>query len=422
MGSTKKQVALCTLGTIFEWYEFTVFASLTPIISQLFFPRSNHLEAMMSTFAIFASGYIMRPLGAFFFGHVGDTLGRKYTLLITIFFMAGATLCIGLIPVGTSFSTLALVICRLAQGFSTSGEYPGGLALLSEQTNQTRKGLITSFGIFGTGVGCFLGALVYAITLKYLGYEAMLNGGWRIPFLLAGPLGVLSFLLRKSIFESREFNHIKEQGLIHRMPIKLLLTQHTKNLAVMLCISTLTNTLVYMNLLYFSSYTVSIHKLNTEDAMRLYLWVTFVYSISVLGFGFLSDYFDKKRMIMVGCALIVCFAYPLFKMILGSQVDMQFFAQGLISVFLGMILGPFSSVLAESFPTAVRYTGMSITLNMAASLFGGTAPMISGWLTQYFHTPLAPAFYIVLIAIIALGAITSMMFSPSTRILSTETL
>lgn len=171
----RKQITLCTIGTIFEWYEFSLFACLAPILSQIFF-QQNNTTALMATFTIFASGYLMRPLGAIFFGQLGDRLGRKYTLVITIFAMTFATTAIGLIPTGSTLATALLVIFRLIQGFATSGEYPGGLTLLAEQ-NASKKSFIASFAIFGTGAGCFSGALMYFILLKIVGQETMLAWG-----------------------------------------------------------------------------------------------------------------------------------------------------------------------------------------------------------------------------------------------------
>lgn len=405
MPSIKKQVFLCTLGTIFEWYEFTVFISLAPIIALLFFPNKTHFSAMMSVFVIFATGFIMRPIGALFFGHLGDTLGRKYTLLVTIFLMSSATLCIGLIPIATSFSTIALVVCRLIQGFATSGEYPGGLALLSEQRNSRHKGFITSFSIFATGAGCFAGALVYALIFKGLGNEKMIQWGWRIPFLLGAPLGVFGFILRKNILESFEFNKIKTEGLINRFPLIKLFTQYSKNLVVMLTIFILGNTLVYINFFYFSNYSLSVHHLSVAQSVNLYLMVTFVYSISLLISGFLSDYLNKKIMSMIICSLIVIFVYPLFEMAIGKNISLQFFGQGILSLLIGLLFAPLSFILTESFPTAVRYSGVSFTINIAASVFGGTAPIICGALTHVFGSPTAPAFYVFFLGIIAFLAI-----------------
>ncbi|MBX9705361.1 MAG: MFS transporter, partial [Gammaproteobacteria bacterium] len=369
------------------------------------FPSSNHFAAIMSTLAVFASGFITRPIGALIFGHLGDTLGRKYTLLATIFLMALATFCIGLIPVGTGFSTIALVVCRLVQGLATSGEYPGGIALLAEQNGKKHQGFVTSFAIFGTGAGCLAGAIVFAVIMKCLGHDQMLAWGWRLPFLLAGPLGIIGILVRRSVFESQEFIDSKAQGKLSKKPILLLFKQYKKNLAAALGISIFTNAVIYINLLYLSSYSLSIHRITAAQSANIYLLVTFAYTMSILLFGFLSDYIGKKKIIATAFVLTLILTYPLFHLTFTGSIVMQFITQGIFSMIVGMVLGPFASLIAESFPTAVRFTGMSFALNVAASFFGGTAPIFCGWLTTVFHTPVAPAFYIIVLAAVALLAV-----------------
>lgn len=413
MQTSKKQVMLCTIGTIFEWYDFSLFACLTPILSQIFFQHSNHVAALMATFAIFASGYVMRPLGAVFFGHLGDKLGRKYTLLITIFTMTIATTAIGLIPTGYTMSTVLLVVFRLLQGFSTSGEYPGGLVLLAEQANPRKKALISSFGIFGTGVGGFIGALFYLILLNSLGMQAMMEWGWRIPFLLGAPLGIIGYYLRKHIFESPEFANLQKNRLTIKSPMRELFTRYSKTLLATLSVSILTNTFIYINLIYLGNYLLSQHKINAMQAMYLNLGVTFVYSVAIVLFGFLSDYVNKKNVLLSACVLTVFLAYPLFDLVMYGSTPAQFFAQFVISFLVGMMLGAYASILPEQYPTEIRYSGLSITLNFSASFFGGSAPFVCGWLLQTTGSPMSTAFYIIVISILAVvGAVTLKSFTP----------
>jgi MFS family permease len=171
-----------------------------------------------------------------------------------------------------------------------------------------------------------------------------------------------------------------------------------------LCISILTNTLVSINFFYLGNYSLSIHKLNANQATYLYLLITFTYAVTILFFGWLADFFNKKRMIITACLLIIGLTYPLFEIIIGTSIPAQFFAEAILSLLVGMVLGPFALLLAESFPTVVRYTGMSITLNVAASFFGGPAPMICGWLTSITASATAPAFYVMGSALLALTA------------------
>ena len=414
----KRQVVLCTIGTILEWYDFCLFSCLAPILSQLFFQRSNSFSAMMSIFAIFASGYLMRPLGAIFFGHLGDKFGRKATLLITIFSMTIATTFIGLIPTNTYFATVMLVICRLIQGFSTSGEYPGGLTLLAEQNISKRKTFIASFSIFGTGVGAFSGALVYFILFELLGNENMINWGWRIPFLLGAPLGLMGYFLRKNIYESTEFTYLQTHALLERQPILVLFKDQWKNLIGMLSISILTNVLIYINSMYCGNYLLSIKKLTSDQVIFLNLTVLSVYSFSILLFGWISDFIDKRKLLLVACTLVAVLIYPLFQIIMLGSILPQFMAQISISFLVGMILGPFSAILPEQFPAAIRYSGLSVTLNFSAAFFGSSAPIICGWIIHITHNVLSPAFYIAILAIFSMGGAFFAILTSSTYIKS----
>ena len=402
MNTLKKQVFLCAVGSILEWYEFLVFALVTPIISTLFFPNTNHFAAMMSTFAIFASGYIMRPLGAIFFGHLGDTIGRKYTLMLTLFLMTGSTFAMGCIPIGHTFSAIILLMCRLVQGFSASGEYPAVLTLLAEQAHEKRKGLITSTAPFGTGIGCALGALLCSILFHSLGHDGMLHGGWRIPFLLAMPLGILSYLLREKITESTEFKKLRLEQKHLKSPMKELFKKHQKTIWIMLPISILANVIIYVNFLFVNNYLIEQHKITTIQSSHLYLWTILMYSASILFFGFLSDYFNKKYCLIVAFIATAIFAYPLCHSIFNDSFIKQFIAQGVLSILAGMVLGPFVAVLSNGFPTAVRYSALSIVLNFAGSIFGGTAPIICGWLAAYIGPVYASSGYLIFLSLIAL--------------------
>lgn len=398
MASLKKQVTLCTVGSILEWYDFSLFACLTPILSQIFFPSSNQLTGLMGTFVIFASGYFVRPIGAIFFGELGDRIGRKYSLLITIFTMTVATTMIGLIPKGGTYAALMLVLCRLAQGFACSGEYPGMLTLLSEQCSSKRQSFISSTGGFATCVGSMLGALLYVVLLASLGQDRMLDWGWRIPFLLGAPLGIFGYLLRKYIYESSEFIRLKENNLTARTPLFDLFRAHRATLLAGLSVSILTNTIIMTNYVYLGNYALSIHKITSAQVIYLQLTVQVVYAFSILLFGFMADYVNKRLLILSGCLLFMIGIYPLFNLILTGDIYQQFLGQAVIAFGLGIVLGPFTSVLPEQFPARVRFSGLSVILNFAASFFGGTAPIVCGWLTKISGSPTMPAVYLILIS------------------------
>jgi len=400
-----KQVALCTFGTILEWYDFSLFAALTAIMSVIFFPHTDKYAAMMSTFAVFASGFIMRPIGGIFFGQLGDRIGRKSTLLITILIMTFSTSAIGLIPTGLTISTILVVFLRLLQGFAASGEYPGAIILLGEQTQITKKGFVASFGIFAAPAGIFFGTLICAIASRIIEHTNMIQWGWRIPFLLAAPFGLIGFWIRKALLESEEFKVAEAKKLLVKTPLLILLKKYSGSFLALSCLYILSSSAFYINFIYLGSYSMNLHKLSVNDALYINTLITLIYALSILMFGLLSDYLGKKILMMSACIFIISFTYPLFVFILSGSMYDQILGQAVISALLGMFVGPLAIQSANFFPTQLRYTGVSISLNFATAIFGGTTPIICAWLVRISNDVMMPSYYLITIALLALGVI-----------------
>jgi len=403
----KKQIFLCTLGTALEWYDFSLFASMTAIFSQLFFPEVNASSAILFTFSVFAAGYITRPFGAIYFGHLGDRIGRKSSLLISILLMAVSTTIIGMLPVSTSFSMYLLVLCRLLQGFATSGEYGGGITMLYEQPTK-RKGFISSFGLFSAILGISLGTAIVTITTKVLGNQNMLAWGWRIPFLLGAPLGILGFMLRKSLLESGEFLNAKANNTVCAIPIYRLFQEYKKELFALTAMYTLSNIAFYINFIYLGNQASLDNHMDTSTSLCISLFVTLIYACSILTFALLSDYVGRLKIMAISCVLLITLAVPLFNIILSGNVNLQLMGQVTISILLGMFVGPLAAVTAECFSINVRYSGIGIPLNLAASIFGGTTPLICAWLARLAGRQTMPAYYLMAASIIAMAAVYSL--------------
>ncbi len=400
MQKTTSQVILCTIGTILEWYDFSLFAALSPYLSAVFFPHTDRITAVMSVFVVFASGFIMRPIGAVFFGYFGDRKGRKSTILLTIILMMVATAGIGFIPAGTTLASIVLVILRLLQGFGASGEQAGGSTLLTEQGSSKHKTFITSFGIFASITGLFSGTLICVITSKILGHDAMLAWGWRLPFMLSIPFGLAGYWVRKSLLESQEFIKEKLTNNLSHFPLAELLRKYKKNLIIIMSFFILTNICFYINYMYFESYALQHHKINETQAMYLSSAATLMYAASVVFFAHIADRVGRIWMLGIGSFLLATLTYPLFMCIINGDFVAQLSGQLCFAGIIGIFSGSVIATAGEYFPIHVRYTGIGVAVNIAASVFGGTAPLVCAYLIKATANPISPALYIMICAVI----------------------
>lgn len=396
-----KQISYCTIGNIFEWYDFTIFINLTPILAKLFF-NTKTTNSLLYTLLIFAVGYMSRPIGAIFFGHFGDTAGRKSTLTITIFCMAIATTTIGLLPT-TTIGVWGLLACRLLQGFACSGEYSGSLTLLSEQKSHKFNGLISSLGVFAAGLGMMLASSVYALICKFFGTLGMLNFAWRIPFLLSGVLGIIGYFIRNALVESEEFKLSKTSNQIVKIPLIEIIHKHYKELLLLLLLYIPPNVMVYINIAYLGNYRLSLHQLTEYQLMNLNFLISLAFTLSILLFGFLTTFFSEFSILLINCVLFVCFSYWMISSAIHGTVFIQIGSQILIAILLGGFFAPLAGLAARSFPIHVRYTGMSMIINFTAAIFGGTAPVVCSLINKFTNDITLASSFISLYIIIYFG-------------------
>lgn len=397
-----KQILLCIFGTVLEWYDFLLFVNLSAILAKVFFSNNDHFDGLMLTFGVFATGYLIRPIGAIVFGHIGDKFGRKRSLLLTVILMTFATTGMGLIPLSNGhFAIIILILLRLLQGLAASGEYPGSITLLYEFSDKQKSGLVTSTAIFSSVIGIFIGSLICTILTRYLSYEQLITWGWRIPFLIGLPLGIVGYYIRKYLLESEQFRVEERNYNLIKVPFSTVIKLHYKRIFVLFGLFVLSYVAFYMNFAYIPSFTITIDKFSLTKAFYLNTLITLVYAVFTILFGFLSDIFNKNKMMLAATICMAIFSLPAFYFTFYGDIFMQFISQILIAGLIAMFAVPLTLITPELLPTNVRFTGVAVALNFAASLFGGTTPLICTFLAKFFSNHFVPAYYFLTITIIA---------------------
>ncbi|MGL3822900.1 MFS transporter [Sphingopyxis sp. R3-92] len=408
-----RAVGASALGNAVEWFDYGIYAYGLTYISAALFPGDTE-EAVLFALATFAISFLIRPLGGLFWGPLGDRIGRKSVLAMTILLMAGATFAVGLIPsydaVGF-WAPTALILLRMLQGFSTGGEYGGAATFMAEYAPDDRRGFYGSFLEFGTLAGFSLGAALMLGYSLHLGDEAMHEWGWRVPFLIAGPIGLVGMYLRSKMEDTPVFRE-EMAAAEHRKPLGLgtLMRHHWRPLLVVGGLVVALNVVNYSLLSYMPTYLQRRIGLSSEEALLVPI-IGMVFMMIFLPFaGALSDRVGRKpmwRWSLIGLMMLVV---PLY-MLIGTGfagATIGFMALGLLYV---PQLATISATFPAMFPTAVRFAGFAIAYNISTSIFGGTAPIVGSGLISLTGDPLMPAYYMALACLLGLVAL---RFMPET--------
>ncbi|SEJ93571.1 MFS transporter [Paraburkholderia diazotrophica] len=395
----KRAITAAALGNATEWFDYGIYAYGLAYISAALFPGSA-ASATLFALGTFAISFLIRPLGGLFWGPLGDRLGRKRVLALTVLLMSGATLLVGVIPSYSSIGWLApaaLIVLRMLQGFSTGGEYGGAATFMAEYAPDDRRGFCGSFLEFATLAGFSLGALLMLGCSLVLGDQAMHSWGWRLPFLVAAPLGLVGCYLRSRLEETPVFRELEEQA--HKkneqsVPLKTLFVQYSKPLFLLGGLVVALNVVNYVLLAYMPTF---MHKqLGVSENMSLL--IPLIGMLTMMAFlpfaGSLSDRFGRKTMWWFSLVGLFVAAVPMFTLmthgVAGALIG--FAVLGLLYV---PQLATISAMFPAMFPTHVRYAGMAIAYNLSTSIFGGTAPIISDWLVDKTGSALVPAYYMM---------------------------
>jgi len=400
----KKNTIAGSIGNVMEWYDFAVFGFLAPIISPLFFPSEDYLAGLIKIYGVFAAGYLMRPIGGMIFGYIGDRLGRKKALQLSIFLMCVPTVCVGLLPTHASageMAALLLIICRLLQGISVGGELIGSISFISEIAPPKERGFYGSLTLFSAIGGVLVGSGVATLLTNTLDHGAMQEYGWRIPFIAGIIVGGVGIWLRKNLDESPDYQKIKDAGALPENPVFEVLRTMPKEILQLSFMVSLFGTGFYMLFIWMPTYLTKIVELPVEHALLVNtISMTFLIFF-ILVAGKLSDRFGRKRILGIGTLLIGLCAYPLFVILdQGSMVE-ALAAQLAFAFLLALIQGPMPATMVEMFPTKYRFSGIALGYNITLAIFGGTAPMVCTWMVAETNDIAAPAYYLIVVAVIS---------------------
>ena len=395
------------IGNVLEWYEFAIYGYFAVDIAHQFFPETDRFSSLMQTFAVFAIGFFMRPLGAIVFGYFADRLGRKKILPISIILMACATMAIGLIPTHAQigvWSGFLLVLFRIMQGFAVGGEYSSSIAYIIEQTPRAKRGFIGSLTLFGAYFGILLGSAVSALISFLAKDTAYYEYAWRGAFLLGIFLGLLGLYIRKNMPETPDFIEAKMEGRLLKNPLKDLFASHFKTVLLGVGMTLLPAVCSWLIMAYFPTYTTQYGKIAEYQTLAIETATLIVILVAIPIFGRLSDRVGRFLFLFASPILLFVFSYFLFQPLLGSSLFAIFLAQGLLAVMYIMSEAVVPATLASMFPVNQRCTGIALSVNISNGFFGGTAPLVATFLIQKTGHVSSPSWYIMAVALISLCA------------------
>ncbi|MGW7546631.1 glycine betaine/L-proline transporter ProP [Streptomyces sp. NPDC054770] len=401
----KRAVKAAALGNAMEWFDFGVYSYIAVTLGKVFFPSGSPTAQLLSTFGAFAAAFLVRPLGGMVFGPLGDRVGRQKVLAVTMIMMAAGTFAIGLIP---SYATigvgapLLLLAARLVQGFSTGGEYAGASTFIAEYAPDKKRGFFGSWLEFGTLAGYIGGAGLVTLMTALLSSDDLTSWGWRIPFLIAGPMGIIGLYLRMRLEETPAFaaEVAKSEQSRPKVPLREMITGQWRALLLCMALVLVFNVTDYMLLSYMPSYLTSELKYDETHGLLVVLGVMALMMIVQPFAGALTDRVGRRPVIAAGCAGFLALSVPALLLIRQGSLLAVALGMGALGLLLVCFTAAMPAALPALFPTRVRYGSLSIGFNISVSLFGGTTPLAVTALIGATGNLMMPAYYMMAAAVI----------------------
>ena len=383
----RRVIVAAAVGNVIEWYDFYIFGSLAAILSVQFFEQTHPVAALLSTIALFTAGFLIRPLGAFLFGWMGDRVGRKYTFLITLTGMGLGTGAIGLIPSFQSIGITAaflLFALRMIQGLCLGGEYGGAITYVAEHVSDERRGFYTGWLQTSPTLGIVVSMLVIVGTRAYLGTEAFNDWGWRIPFLVSFLLVAIAIYIRLQLQETPIFQEIRAKGQMTRNPWREAFLGPNMKFVLIACIVVIGQGVVWYSGQFWALYFLQqVSKIDVVTSSYIVGIALLIATPTLIFFGWLSDLIGRKPVILSGMLLAALTYYPLYSW-LGRvtppdniNYPVAIFIIVILVSYVGMVYGPIGAFLAEYFPARIRYTSVSVPYHIGKGWGGGLVPFIT---------------------------------------------
>ncbi|MFT4163252.1 MFS transporter [Shinella zoogloeoides] len=395
------------VGTTIEFFDFYVYATAAVLVfPTLFFPNSDPTTALLASFATFSIAFFARPLGAIVFGHYGDRIGRKTTLVAALLTMGVSTVIIGLLPSYDSIGVVApllLALCRFGQGFGLGGEWGGAVLLATENAPPGKRSWYGMFPQLGAPVGLFLSSGIFWLLLHVMSQDALLAWGWRIPFVASIVLIAVGLWVRLSITETPAFQKAIEKQERVEVPVVELFRNHKRSLVLGTFVALATFVLFYIGSAYLLSYNVKVLNLPFVEALEIQLVGSVLFGLFIPFAGKLAERFGRREVLIATTVLIGVFSFFLPGLMTGGETGIFIFVIFAMAL-MGMTYGLIGTALAAPFPTKVRYTGSSITFNFAGIFGASLAPYIATWLQANYGMAYV-GYYLGLSAVITLACI-----------------
>jgi MFS transporter, MHS family, proline/betaine transporter len=393
------------VGNVLEWYDFALFGVLAPIIASHFFPSADPLAGLINSYAVFAIGFLARPLGGVIFGHIGDRFGRRQALVLSVTLMAVPTALMGLLPTYQEVGVLApilLTLLRIVQGISTGGEFAGSIVFLVEQAPDHRRGLYGSVANFGAMIGGLLGAAIGWLISEILTPDAMQDWGWRLLFLSGIVVGLFGLWARVGVPDTPVFAELAACEGLPSKPLRTALRREWRQMATAIGLNWSASVGYYVVFVWFISNVNEIIGLSYRTALGVGTFGLVAGLLATLAVGHLADIVGHKRMLVAGSIATAIFSVPLLMLAATGTLAAVALAQLGLAILAAVFLGTLPAVFVSLHGPALRCTALSVSYNTALALFGGTAPLIATLLVKVTGWPGAPGLYLVLTALVCL--------------------